>query len=63
MRKVKRKTVHEQRPTENKADALEPAVSAGLEAWHQVYEGLSDEEIAEVEAMALNRSRFSREKC
>ena len=32
-----------------------------LAAWHKVYEGLSDEEIAEIEAMALDRSRFSRE--
>lgn len=36
--------------------------SSALEAWNQVYEGLSDEEIAEVEAMALDRSRFSRDK-
>ena len=33
--------------------------SSALEAWHQVYEGLSDKEIADVEAMALDRSRFS----
>jgi hypothetical protein len=36
--------------------------SSALEAWHQVYEGLSADEIAEVEAMALDRSRFSRDK-
>jgi len=35
--------------------------SSALEAWHQVYEGLSEDEIAEVEAMALGRSRFARE--
>ncbi len=29
-----------------------------LEAWHQVYEGLSDDQIAELEAIALDRSRF-----
>jgi hypothetical protein len=27
-----------------------------LAAWHEVYAGLSDDEIAEVEAIALNRS-------
>jgi predicted DNA-binding antitoxin AbrB/MazE fold protein len=36
--------------------------SSALEAWHQVYEGLSADEIAEVEAMALDRSRLSRDK-
>ena len=35
--------------------------SSALEAWHQVYEGLSEGEIADVEAMALDRSRFSRD--
>lgn len=34
--------------------------SSALEAWHQVYEGLSGAEIAEVEALALNRGHFSR---
>jgi predicted DNA-binding antitoxin AbrB/MazE fold protein len=32
-----------------------------LTAWHGVYDGLSDDEIAEVETIALDRSRFSRE--
>jgi hypothetical protein len=32
-----------------------------MSAWHKVYEELSDEEIAEIEAMTLDRSRFSRE--
>ena len=32
-----------------------------LAAWHEVYEGLSEDEVEEVEAMALDRSRFSRE--
>jgi len=27
-----------------------------LEAWHEVYAGLSDDEVAEVEAVALGRS-------
>jgi len=31
-----------------------------LAAWHQVYAGLSDEDIAEVETIALDRSRFLR---
>src|SRR6185369_4394341 len=34
---------------------------AKLAAWHEVYEGLSEDEVAEVEAMALDRSRVSRE--
>jgi predicted DNA-binding antitoxin AbrB/MazE fold protein len=32
-----------------------------LAAWHEVYEWLSEDQVAEVEAMALDRSRFSRE--
>ena len=35
--------------------------SSALEAWHQVYEGLSDDEIAEVETIALDRGQFFRE--
>jgi predicted DNA-binding antitoxin AbrB/MazE fold protein len=31
---------------------------ATLEALHRVYEGLSDQEIAEVEAIALDRGHF-----
>ncbi|MBW8878734.1 MAG: hypothetical protein JF614_27565 [Acidobacteria bacterium] len=31
----------------------------GLEAWHRVYEGLPEDQIAEVEAIALDRSHFS----
>lgn len=41
---------------------IEPeATSAALEAWHRVYEGLSDHEITEVEAIALDRGHFFRE--
>jgi len=29
-----------------------------LQAWEQVYAGLSEEEIAEIERIALDRSRF-----
>ncbi len=29
-----------------------------LEAWHRVYEGLSEDQIVEIEAIALDRSRF-----
>ena len=29
-----------------------------LRAWEQVYEGLSDEEIVEIEALILDRSHF-----
>ena len=35
-----------------------PEGSSALQAWQQVYEGLSEEEIAEVEDIALDRSRF-----
>lgn len=38
----------------------EPDADSVLAGWHRVYEGLSDEEVAEVEAVALDRSRFSR---
>ena len=31
-----------------------------LAAWHEVYAGLSDDEVAEVEAIALRRYPFSR---
>jgi predicted DNA-binding antitoxin AbrB/MazE fold protein len=34
--------------------------SETLAGWHQVYEGLSEEDQAAVEAMALDRSRFFR---
>lgn len=30
-----------------------------LEAWHRVYAGLSEEEVAEVEHIARDRSRFT----
>lgn len=33
---------------------------SGLAAWREVYEGLSDEEIAEIEAIVLRRNNFSR---
>jgi len=39
----------------------EPTAEAELEEWHRVFEGLSDAEIAEVETIALDRSRFFRE--
>jgi len=29
-----------------------------LESWHQVYAGLSDKEISEIETIALDRSHF-----
>ena len=39
---------------------VEPEIDpeATLSRWREVYGGLSDEEIAEVEAIALDRSRF-----
>jgi len=33
-----------------------------LRAWHTVYEGLSEDDISEVEAMALDRSNFIRHR-
>jgi len=43
--------------------ALSPAeAEAQLRAWHAVYEGLSEADIAEVEAMALDRSHFFRDR-
>lgn len=33
-----------------------------LKAWHEVYAGFSDDEIAELEAMVLDRNRFLRGK-
>ena len=33
-----------------------------LEAWHQVYEGCTEDEIAQIEAIALDRSRFMRQE-
>jgi hypothetical protein len=42
------------------ADNPAPKGSEKLPAWCNVYDGLSDEEIAEVESVALRRSGFSR---
>ena len=41
------------RPSESTAEAE-------IKAWQRVYEGLSDDEIAAVEAIALDRSHFFR---
>jgi hypothetical protein len=38
----------------------EAAAKSELEGWRRVYEGLSESEIAEVEAVALDRSKFFR---
>ena len=35
-------------------------VMSEFDAWHEVYEGFSEDDIVAVEAMALDRSRFSR---
>lgn len=37
---------------------LEADADRQLQAWRQVYDGLSEEEIGDVEAVALDRSRF-----
>lgn len=33
-----------------------------LNAWHQVYEGCTDEEITQIETIALDRSHFMRQE-
>ncbi len=33
-----------------------------LESWHQVFSGLSDEDIQEIESIALDRSHFVRQE-
>ena len=40
----------------------EDKAASTLEGWHQVYAGLSEEEIAEVEAIALDRDHFLRDE-
>jgi predicted DNA-binding antitoxin AbrB/MazE fold protein len=46
-------TIHEV-PTESPDEMLD--------AWHQVYEGLTDEEIRQIEALALDRRYFMRQE-
>jgi len=46
-------TIHEVPP--ESPDAL-------LDAWHQVYAGLTDEEIAQIETLALDRQHFMRQE-
>ena len=41
---------------------MEQDAETELVAWRRVYEGLSESEISEVEAIALNRSRASDHK-
>ena len=48
-----RTTIHE--PIVERPDEM-------LEAWHQVYEGCAEEEIAQIEAISLDRSRFMRQE-
>jgi hypothetical protein len=50
-------TPHEQTSTE---EARSGAVTAQLPDWCNVYEGLSDEEIAEIEDVILDRSGWNR---
>jgi predicted DNA-binding antitoxin AbrB/MazE fold protein len=33
---------------------------SGLQAWRQVYEGLSEDDVTEIEKIALDRSQFFR---
>lgn len=41
-------------------DELSESPEDALKAWQQIYEGFSDEEIAELEAIILDRSNFMR---
>ncbi len=41
-------------------DEMPESPEDALKAWQRVYEGLSDEEIAELEAIILDRSNFMR---
>ena len=43
-------------------DAAEESPDAQLDAWHGVYDGLTDEEIAQVEAVACDRRQFMRQE-
>jgi predicted DNA-binding antitoxin AbrB/MazE fold protein len=56
---IKRMSDDFDEPLEEELGGGDP--DAKLAAWHEVYEGLSEDEVAEIEAMALDRSRFSRE--
>lgn len=40
--------------------AAEDEATATLQAWHGVLEGLSDEDVDEVQRIALDRAHFSR---
>jgi predicted DNA-binding antitoxin AbrB/MazE fold protein len=40
----------------------ETAAESGLAAWQSVYDGLSDDEVADVEAIVLDRSHFFRQQ-
>ncbi len=46
--------------TVHPTSAHQPA--AELEDWHQVYAGLSDDEIKEVETIALDRNHFMQQE-
>jgi len=46
-------TIHEVSP--ESPDAM-------LDAWHQVYAGLTDEEIAQIETLSLDRRHFMRQE-
>jgi predicted DNA-binding antitoxin AbrB/MazE fold protein len=50
---------HQRVLIEVRAPAADAAARA-LAAWEEVYEGLSVDEVAEVERVALDRSNFSR---
>ena len=41
-------------------EELSESFEETLKAWEQIYEGLSDKEISEIEAIILDRSNFMR---
>lgn len=49
---------HQRVVIELRPSSSEKVASNRLQAWQEVYEGLSDEDVAEVEQIALDRSRF-----
>ena len=43
-------------------ESFEESPDEALQAWKQVYEGCEEDEIAQIEAIALDRSRFMRQE-
>ena len=43
-------------------DATEESPDEQLDAWQGVYDGLTDEEVAQIEALAIDRSHFMQQE-